>query len=257
MGKDSFILYLEQKEILDMLTDEEAGKLIKAIFEYENTGTIPKLDKSLQLAFIPIKSSLDRNKEKYEKVVERNKKNIEKRWQKEDTKNTSGKTGKKENTKNTDNDNERDSDNEHEPDSDNDNNNDVVGDSCVDGLQDVIDFYQNNIGLITPYALEIFTDYAKEMPCDVIVYAMKRAVEANVRTIQYIKGTLNNWQKAGVKTLIQAKAESEKFKNNKQEPKAEETEEEKIQRKIKALEEGLKNANKWVYTSNKSTRKVL
>lgn len=118
MGKDSFILYLEQKEILDMLTDEEAGKLIKAIFEYENTGTIPKLDKSLQLAFIPIKSSLDRNKEKYEKVVERNKKNIEKRWQKEDTKNTSGKSGKKENTKNTDNDNERDSDNEHDNESD-------------------------------------------------------------------------------------------------------------------------------------------
>ena len=220
MGKDSFILYLEQKEILDMLTDEEAGKLIKAIFEYENTGTIPKLDKSLQLAFIPIKSSLDRNKEKYEKVVERNKKNIEKRWQKEDT-------------KNTDNDNERDSDNEHEPDSDNDNNNDVVGDSCVDGLQEVINFYQNNIGLITPYALEVFTDYAKEIPCDVIIYAMKRAVEANVRTIQYIKGTLNNWQKAGVKTLIQAKEESEKFKNkNKVEVdnKKEETKEERIKR---------------------------
>ena len=215
MGKDSFILYLEQKEILDMLTDEEAGKLIKAIFEYENTGTIPKLDKSLQLAFIPIKSSLDRNKEKYEKVVERNKKNIEKRWQKENTKNTSGKSGKKENTKNTDNDNERDSDNEHELDSDNDNNNDVVGDSCVDGLQDVIDFYQNNIGLITPYALEIFTDYAKEMPCNVIIYAMQISVEANKKTIQYIKAILNNWQKAGIKTLADAKREN-KVKNKMQ-----------------------------------------
>lgn len=243
MGKDSFILYLEQKEILDMLTDEEAGKLIKAIFEYENTGTIPKLDKSLQLAFIPIKSSLDRNKEKYEKVVERNKKNIEKRWQKENTKNTSGKSGRKENTKNTDNDNERDNDNEHERDNDN-NNNDVVGDSCVDGLQDVIDFYQNNIGLITPYAVEVFTDYAKEMPCDVIVYAMQKSVEANKRSIQYIKGTLNNWQKAGVKTLIQAKEESQKFKNIKQEPITEETNEEKLNRKLKALEEALGNEQK-------------
>ena len=154
-----------------------------------------------------------KNKEKYEKVVERNKKNIEKRWQKEDTKNTSGKSGKKENTKNTD--NERDSDNEHEPDSDNDNNNDVVGDSCVDGLQDVIDFYQNNIGLITPYALEIFTDYAKEMPCNVIIYAMQISVEANKKTIQYIKAILNNWQKAGIKTLADAKRES-KVKNKMQ-----------------------------------------
>lgn len=120
---------------------------------------------------------------------------------------------------------------------DNDNNNNnTVGDSCVDGLQDVIDFYQDNISLITPYAVEVFTDYAKEMPCDVIVYAMKRAVEANVRTIQYIKGTLNNWQNAGVKTLIQAEEESQKFKNNKQELKKEESEEEKIQRKLKEME---------------------
>lgn len=106
----------------------------------------------------------------------------------------------------------------------------TIGDSCVDGLQDVIDFYQNNIGLIPPYAVEVFTDYAKEMPCDVIIYAMKKAVEANVRTIQYIKGTLNNWQNAGVKTLIQAEEESKKFKNNKQEPKHEETKEERIER---------------------------
>ncbi|HAB66520.1 MAG TPA: hypothetical protein DCE23_04035 [Firmicutes bacterium] len=112
----------------------------------------------------------------------------------------------------------------------------TIGDSCVDGLQDVIDFYQDNIGLITPYAVEVFTDYAKEMPCDVIVYAMKKAVEANVRTIQYIKGTLNNWQNAGVKTLIQAEEESQKFKNNKQEPKKEESEEEKIQRRLKEME---------------------
>ena len=37
MAKDSFILYLEQKQIFEMLTDEEAGQLIKAIFEYEDT----------------------------------------------------------------------------------------------------------------------------------------------------------------------------------------------------------------------------
>ena len=123
MAKDSFILYLEQQEIFEMLEDEEAGQLIKAIFKYEKTGQIPKLDKSLKIAFIPIKSVLDRNKEKYEKVVERNKQNIEKRWNKENTKNTTGKIGKKENTKNTDNDNEYD--NEHEYEYDNDNEKDI------------------------------------------------------------------------------------------------------------------------------------
>lgn len=123
MAKDSFILYLEQQEIFEMLEDEEAGRLIKAIFKYEKTGLIPQLDKSLKIAFIPIKSVLDRNKEKYEKVVERNKQNIEKRWKKEDTKNTTGKIGKKENTKNTDNDNEHDNEHEHEHEYENDNDN--------------------------------------------------------------------------------------------------------------------------------------
>ena len=79
MAKDSFILYLEQKQIFEMLTNEEAGQLIKAIFEYEDTGQIVNLDRSLQIAFLPIKSALDRNKEKYENVVKRNKRNIEKR----------------------------------------------------------------------------------------------------------------------------------------------------------------------------------
>lgn len=64
--KDSFILYLEQKEIFDELDNEEAGELIKAIFEYQSTGEMPILNKSLKLAFIPIKNSLDRNESKWE-----------------------------------------------------------------------------------------------------------------------------------------------------------------------------------------------
>lgn len=239
MAKDSFILYLEQKEIFEMLEDEEAGQLIKAIFEYEKTGEIPKLDKSIKIAFIPIKSVLDRNKEKYQKVVERNKQNIGKRWNREDTKNTTDKIGKKKNTKNTDNDNEHD--NEH----DSVNDNVVVSDSCVDGLQEIIDFYNDNIGLITPYGLEILQDYAKEMEKDVVIYAMKKSVEANIRTIAYIKGTLNNWSKKGIKTLIKAKEENENFRNGKSNEKGEleETAEEKTKRKIKELEEAM-NGNK-------------
>lgn len=69
--KDSFILYQDHREIFDTLTDEEAGKLIKAIFEYEETGDIKNLDKSLKLAFIPIKNSLNRNKEKWEEIKEK------------------------------------------------------------------------------------------------------------------------------------------------------------------------------------------
>lgn len=114
--KDSFILYQEHKEIFETLTDEEAGKLIKAIFEYEDTGKITQLDKSLKLAFIPIKNALDRNKEKYEKVVERNKENGKKGGRPKNPKNPVGYLGYSKKPKKADSDN----DNEHDNESDND-----------------------------------------------------------------------------------------------------------------------------------------
>lgn len=95
----------------------------------------------------------------------------------------------------------------------NDNNNDnAVGDSCVDGLQKVIEFYNKNIGLITPYGIEIFEDYAKEMDIDVIIYAMKISIEADKRNIKYIKAILNNWTKKGIKKLVDAQKESKQKK---------------------------------------------
>lgn len=97
--KDNFLLKKSQQEVFNQLTDEEAGKLIKGIFQYATTGE-NKLEGYLNIIFIPIKNEIDKNEERYIKVCERNKKNIEKRW---DTKNTTGKSGIPNDTKNTDN----------------------------------------------------------------------------------------------------------------------------------------------------------
>lgn len=96
-------------------------------------------------------------------------------------------------------------------------NNSKVNDSCVNDLQVIIDFYNENIGLITPYGLEILSSYAEEMDQELIILAMKKSVEANKRTIQYIKAILNNWSKQGIKTVLDAEQEDRKFrdKNNK------------------------------------------
>lgn len=80
------------------------------------------------------------------------------------------------------------------------------------------------------------------MSNDVVLYALKLSVEANSRNLKYIKAILNNWSKAGIKTLIEAQEENQLHK--KPFIKQEETEEEKIARKTKALEEAMKNANK-------------
>ncbi len=87
-----------------------------------------------------------------------------------------------------------------------------VNDSCVNNLQDIIDFYNENIGLITPYGLEVLSSYAEKMDKELIIFAMKKSVEANKRTIQYIKAILNNWSKQGIKNILEAEEEDKKFK---------------------------------------------
>lgn len=66
--KDSFVLYTDQKAVLDKLSDEQAGKLIKAIYEYVENGEMPELDNVLDLVITPFKTVLDKDKAKYEEV---------------------------------------------------------------------------------------------------------------------------------------------------------------------------------------------
>jgi len=68
--KDSFILYADQQEIFENLSDEKAGKLIKGIFQY-TFGNEPKFNDLLKLVFIPIRQQLDRNAKKYEETKEK------------------------------------------------------------------------------------------------------------------------------------------------------------------------------------------
>ena len=59
--KNTFILSLEQEDVFKKLKNEQSGKLIKAIFEYQRTGIEPKLPAILDIAFTPIKQSIDKN----------------------------------------------------------------------------------------------------------------------------------------------------------------------------------------------------
>ena len=68
--KESFILYTEQKEVIDNLTDEDAGKLFKGIFDYA-LGNEPQFNNLLKLVFIPIRQQLERNAKKYAEIKEK------------------------------------------------------------------------------------------------------------------------------------------------------------------------------------------
>jgi len=79
--KDNFLLKKSQREVFDALSDEEAGILIKGVFKYLDTGN-SELNGTLKAIFIPIKNDIDKNEENYQKVCERNRENIKKRWDK-------------------------------------------------------------------------------------------------------------------------------------------------------------------------------
>ena len=88
-------------------------------------------------------------------------------------------------------------------------------DSCKDDFQSVSKFYEENINLLTPYSSKLLEDFTDELGSELVIYAMQLAVEANIRTIRYIKAILNNWSKANIKTLTEAKKESQTINEKK------------------------------------------
>lgn len=58
MSKDSFILFKDQKEVINALSDEQAGKIIKSIFHYIDTGKID-IDDELKCIFTIFKIKID------------------------------------------------------------------------------------------------------------------------------------------------------------------------------------------------------
>ena len=131
MDKKSFLIYLDYEEHFNLLSDEQIGQLMRAIMQYEKTGIVPELDGMVKMAFSFIKTQLDRDREKYSNIAERNKRIAEKRWSNnkkingksevpKSTKNTSGKSGIPKSTENADTDTDTDKDNDTDTDKDND-----------------------------------------------------------------------------------------------------------------------------------------
>ncbi len=77
----TFLLPHDIGEILNLLTDSEAGQIIKAVFDYEINQAEPEFsDRTMQIVFFDIKRFLDSNRENYEKVCRRRSESAKKRW---------------------------------------------------------------------------------------------------------------------------------------------------------------------------------
>mgnify|MGYP000583389086 CR=1 FL=1 len=72
--RKSFLVYKDSLSVLDELTNEQAGLLIKAMKSYHD-GEELNLDALTKIVFSPFKAQFERDAEKYEKIVERNRGN--------------------------------------------------------------------------------------------------------------------------------------------------------------------------------------
>lgn len=79
--KKGFLLLNNQIEVIETLTDEQAGQLLKAFFDY-NIGREVKLKGLMKTVFNNFKVVFDENEQKYQEICEKNKQNIEKYWKK-------------------------------------------------------------------------------------------------------------------------------------------------------------------------------
>jgi hypothetical protein len=112
MAKDKkgFILYADQRSIIELLDNETAGKLLKHIYSYVNDENPISDNAMLNLAFEPIKLQLKRDLKTYENICNRNKENGFKGGRPKKPKKPTGLLGNPKKPKKADTDNDTDND---------------------------------------------------------------------------------------------------------------------------------------------------
>ncbi|MRN00203.1 hypothetical protein D1Z97_03140 [Riemerella anatipestifer] len=112
--KKSFVIHLDMLNVLDELDDKQAGRLLKAIREYQlrlvekdHQDTDAEDDWAVndfvtKIVFAPFKAQFDRDYSKWVETSEKNRKNARKRWDNSHTKNATRINRIPNNTKNAD-----------------------------------------------------------------------------------------------------------------------------------------------------------
>lgn len=79
--KESFLIYTAHYSAIKGMTQEQKGDLLDALFMYAEEDEQPEIaDPMVGMAFAFMKSSLDRNSQKYEERCQRLRENAKKRW---------------------------------------------------------------------------------------------------------------------------------------------------------------------------------
>ncbi|MBO4549178.1 MAG: hypothetical protein J5733_00475, partial [Bacteroidaceae bacterium] len=78
----TFLLYAEASSQVDLLNDEEAGQLFKALFHYVSDGIeLITPNRVLAMTFSVFKAQIDRGAEKYESICKKRADAANKKWE--------------------------------------------------------------------------------------------------------------------------------------------------------------------------------
>lgn len=69
--RDSFVMYTSYYQHIQRLSMERRGQLFTAIMEYASGNDLPEMDEVVEMAFSFIKDQMDRDSEKYQKIVKK------------------------------------------------------------------------------------------------------------------------------------------------------------------------------------------
>lgn len=73
MVKNSFVMYTDYAEQIELLTLEQRGVLLTAVMHYATGNTLPDMDSATQIAFSFIRAQIDRDNKKYQEKIEKRK----------------------------------------------------------------------------------------------------------------------------------------------------------------------------------------
>lgn len=80
-------------------------------------------------------------------------------------------------------------------------------------LKTISDYYQQEIGVLSPNQFEQLSDYLtySKMEVEVIKSAITKAADNGKRSFGYVNSILRNWRQNGITTMVQVKEEERKF----------------------------------------------
>lgn len=209
-------IFPDAQDTIDLLTDDEAGRLLKALLGYVN-GDDPELSGRELLVYTMFRAQIDRdaaNEDSFRRSQqEKGKKGGRPR------KNPDEKPGKPaafcdetekprvfcENPEKPEHDYDLEQDLEQEQEVDVDVEHDRARE--ISAADDTVEKYAvDNLGYMSPTALEECAGYIEDLGADIVKYAIDKACDANKRTWGYCKAILSRYMQAGYKTIGEIRA---------------------------------------------------